>query len=414
MGPRVSFTAERLSTARAAWVIAAAIVLAGAAVIAAIAIGASSELSPLLIVPVAVLTALAAFATPRAAAFTRRERLEVRIDDAGIWLGRAAFLTAGEVSQGFVLPLPADGGFLVRIERWGLEPDERLVVGRLEDSQALIARLGIGVDRRTATLRGLARFHALRAATRGVALALPPAAQAVIFVLMLRAETAAQLRAAKLAELAFLPLALVFYLVIGATRTRIEVGADGVLVRWLGLDRFYRHADVVTARVVDALLLTGVELELASGRTVALPMGTRRVDAALSRELLARIDAAREHAARARNVGGRDALHRAGRPFTSWLAALRNVGAGANADMRTATVSLDGLAAILLDPASAPATRAAAAVAAIAADPLEGRSRIRVAQATCADGRLKRALGTIARIDADDALIARTLRRLDP
>jgi hypothetical protein len=93
--------------------------------------------------------------------------------------------------------------------------------------------------------------------------------------------------------------------------------------------------------------------------------------------------------------------------------ALRNVGAGANADMRTATVSLDDLAAVLLDPTSPPVARAAAAVAAVAADPFEGRARVRVAQATCADERLKRALGAILRFDADDGKILRALGTLE-
>ena len=408
-----SFPAERLSTARSAWAIVAATVGLGLGLVATTVLGAGVVESPLVIVPVALVTAFVAYTAPRASVFARREALELRIDDAGVWLGPRALLSNGDVTQGFVMPMPGERSWMVRLERLGLHGDQRLVVQQAEQGRAILEALGLGVDRRTASFRGLARFHALPPLARGLALAIPPVLQAALLLLMQQAETAAQLRAAKMAELVFLPLAIIFYLVVAATRTRIEVGSDGVLVRWLGRDRFYRRADIARVRAVDGLILTGVALELSDGRTVSLPVGTRRLDGGLSRELAARVEDARSHAARERTHGGQDALHRGGRPVAAWLTALRNVGAGANADMRTPTISLDNLAAVLLDPASPPMTRAAAAVAAVAADPLEGRARIRVAQASCANDKLKRALGAIVRIDSDDERIARALVTLD-
>ncbi len=408
-----AFTAQRVSVGWAPWVVTAAAVAVALAAFAATLGERGFVLPPWALVPVLLVAASVAFVVHRTAFFTRRDAVEVRLDAAGMWLGPRAFVSRDEVSQGFLLGCSDDGEWMVRLERWGLRADLRLIVPGPEEGRAILSALRLGVDRHTATFHGMARFHALSTLRRALVVTAPPPLLLAAYFWFLQAETAANVRAAANAQLVLFPLAVAFYLVLGVTRTRIDVGSDGVLVRWLGRERFHRHADIARVRVTEGLVLTGVDLELHGGDAFSMPVGTRRLDGGLARELGERIEDARAHASQARTHGAEVALERRGRPASAWLSGLRNVGAGANADMRTAIVSLDDLAAVLLDPTSPPATRAAAAVAAVAADPFEGRARVRIAHASCAHKKLKVALRAVLRFDASDAEISRALGRLE-
>lgn len=196
--------------------------------------------------------------------------------------------------------------------------------------------------------------------------------------------------------------------------SRVEVGADGVLVRWLGSARFVPAADIV-----------GVEQELQGlgknrhilvrvlrqgGAPLDLVVGSARWAADDAGALVARVEEVIS-ARRSGAVAVAAALARGHLDAGSWVRALRAVGGGAGANFRRPEVSPDALWTVFESPTSTPDARVAAAVA-LAAQPSEKTSaRIRVTADALAEPSLRQALGAAA--SGDDAALEAAVRALD-
>jgi hypothetical protein len=169
----------------------------------------------------------------------------------------------------------------------------------------------------------------------------------------------------------------------------LTVGADGLMLSRLGRERFISYGDIDAAGYEERLwgFRCGVLLRLRSGEDVLVGMVER------DRETGARIEERIREAIEvfiAREAACDTALLRRGtRPVSAWLGSLRAIGAGANADMRTAPLPCDQLLRIVEDPASPADVRAAAAVA-LGADADEHlRARLRSIAGAVAAPRLR-------------------------
>jgi hypothetical protein len=180
--------------------------------------------------------------------------------------------------------------------------------------------------------------------------------------------------------------------ILAAIPQRAELGADGMLVTWLGAPRLIRYETITRASPVGD---EDVVLVLDSGESLKLrsPM----FSPADARTVLVRIWRALAAGAEERvHPHERAALARAGRRTEAWAEALAKV-AAAGAQYRQA-IPIERLVDIATNPAVSVELRAAAAVAAGAAGALDAPARARIADAgsQSADGRLRAALASVA------------------
>jgi hypothetical protein len=174
----------------------------------------------------------------------------------------------------------------------------------------------------------------------------------------------------------------------GAARNDPVIGADGILLRSAGRQRYLRHGAIERVFVIPGA--ERVEIVLRSGERIALPCRAGR-----SSELARQI----EHALTAAGDGAEadvPRLLRGDRPLRGWIADLRALGMGANAAHRVAPVSADRLWRIVESPATRPTVRAAAAVALGPRLDARDRDRLRAAASATIAPRLRIALEAAA------------------
>jgi hypothetical protein len=322
----------------------------------------------------------------------REESLDVHAD--ALWVGTERIARA-DIAGGYVAP--RYGETVVVLQRRGLSPALELVVRDRREGLRLLARLGLTAKDAVARFPAMSRVHVhlgyvvctmIAWGIGGTLLGhgLPP----------LVGPTGAAF-----AAVAWLSLVLAFLLL----PSHVEVGADGVLVRWLGWRRFVRSADIAAA----ALEALGhgharryiLVLDLQDGERVQVPLGTSMWDFGHSQAVFKRINEARASFATSGEPAHAEALVR--KPKQShrdWVRALRDA-PGLATHRRAATQPAD-LWRILEDPGADPLERAAAATTLGASAEGDPPRVARIAQATAAP-RLRIALERAARGD-DDAL----------
>jgi len=199
-------------------------------------------------------------------------------------------------------------------------------------------------------------------------------------------------------------------------RTHVEVGSDGIVLRWLGRRLFIPFAEVTSVSRIERAEGLRTYLGVAIGRRRGPPhlvlVGTG--DAVAERELLA---ARLEEALASHHTEDRDAdaasLSRRGRAPREWVRALRARGAGADADARTAPLSKDRLWALVEDGAAHAPARAAAAVAVATDATADDRERLRVVARATASPGLRVALERAAEPSAEEEMLADALGRIE-
>ncbi len=199
-----------------------------------------------------------------------------------------------------------------------------------------------------------------------------------------------------------------------AIPARVDVGADGVLLRWLGTRRFIPLAVVrAGARATEGMGKTrhvGVRLVLAGGDSVWLPMGDprwadERAGARCSTGFGERLKRRAETRAERQPQRLFSGVARAARG--SGFRSCGAIGAGANADLRTAPVAPEQLWRIVESHGAAPEDRAAAAIALTPLLDDSGKERLGVAVDAVADERLRIAID--AAVKEDDAALEEAL-----
>jgi hypothetical protein len=184
-------------------------------------------------------------------------------------------------------------------------------------------------------------------------------------------------------------LALAF-VVLAAIPQRVEVGAEGMRVSWLGAPRLVRYDAVTRAAPIGD---DDVFLVLRSGESLRLQ--SPFFADATARMVLSKIWRALAAGAEDRVVPHEHAmLARSGRTIEEWSVALASI-APAGAQYRQ-SIPLERLLAIASNPAVDGEIRAAAGVAAASALDAATRTKLEEIAAQAADDRIRVPLGRIA------------------
>jgi len=335
----------------------------------------------------------------------------LEVHDGRVVLDGRLLACTDEIEQAFVVPTEA--GTLVRLEPRGMRVPIWLRVKDAEAGGALLRAVGHDASQAAAEMRIASGLLAMSLVRQLLMVLVPiPLVVAGIAGLALVLGHAA-------GPFAFaLPLLLLSYVfVLAFSPTTVRVGTDGVMTQWLGRERFVPYASVASVEThkmwIGGKEQQGVVLSLSHGEVVRLPTGQTDIGESDAARLARRIEEARAARSTADAASTGPALARRGRRPLEWVTALRRVGAGANADIRTAAVPLDALVQLVEDASAAPVERASAAVAALPYADSDARRRIRVAAEATASPKLRIALDRLGRGDLDDDAIAGTLEELE-
>jgi hypothetical protein len=337
------------------------------------------------------------------------EPLPVRADAAGVHVGDT-FIPLADIKDGFVLPGRTPQ---VRLSRRRALPLE-LRCGSVAEARSLLRALGLDVSQRVAQFRTSSRAVAKRRYT-AVAVGTFMAVYGAFVASIARANHGHSPALAGVFGVAF-ALSLIGLVTVMLVPTRLGVGADGIVLRWFGRSRFLGYGDITGVFRFDKgwgrNRQIGLTVTLRSGEEVAIPIG----QAKWNDDGVAIIEERMEEAMEAFRGGGAAAdaalLRRGDRPVAGWIDALRAIGSGANADMRTAPLPRERLFRIVESPTAAAPDRAAAAVALSADLDDDARTRLRRAADAIAAPRLRVVLEHAA-AGAEQAEVEAALAEMD-
>jgi hypothetical protein len=315
----------------------------------------------------------------------------VRADAEGVTVA-GHFVPRAAIRKGLVLPGAPPRVLLERSFR----PDVEIQVSDVAEGRALLRALGLDASQAVADFRTPSRALSKRRYGVGVGLGLAGLGAAFASV---TTGVSTPLGPAALA------VGMLAMLILFVAPTNLGVGADGIAVRWLWTRRFLGFDEMTgvtrfekgwgNGRVV------GIRVALRSGETVDLPTAQGNWGEGQTAVLLERIREAVETFRQGGAAADAALLRRGDRGVGEWIIALRSLGAGANADMRTAPVPRERLFRVVEDPAAPAADRAAAAVALGSESDEESRARLRAAAAATAAPRLRIAIEKAA--DGEEA-----------
>ncbi len=328
--------------------------------------------------------------------------VSVRADGSGVTVGGRLFPREA-IRAGLVLPgIPPRVLLRRRFRR-----DVEIQVHDTAEGRALLRAIGLDASQSVASFRTPSR--ALSKRRYGVGAGLGFAGIALAFV-SATSGTHSLLGPVTLA-LGMLAMVLLF-----TVPTQLGVGADGIAVRWLWTRRFLGFDAITGVTRFDKGWgngrIVGLRVALRSGETVDLATSQGNWGDGNTAVLFERIREALETFRQGGTEADAALLQRGGRGVREWITSLRSLGAGANADMRTAPVPRERLFRIVEDPAAAAAERAAAAVALASESDEESRTRLRSAAAATAAPKLRVAIEKAAGGEADAELEA-ALAELD-
>ncbi len=282
--------------------------------------------------------------------WARRRNVRVEVDDETLSIGDKR-IPRSVLTRG--VAVPRANGMDVQLAKRGI--DIELGLEDEEQAKKLLAALGFDTHQTVARFLGMSRMQT--STMRQLA---------VSFGGVFGVGLVAALAAALAPGFGAAVLILGFVAVIGALLmpSRVEVGADGVLIRWLGRERFISHADIRDVASGAEGWGRGrrmlVKLELASGELYVIPTGIPFMDAGKAAALTTRILHARDAFTRGEDAAPQALLVRGGRSHAQWVSLLRSRELVSH---RTADVPKDNLWRVIEDAGAEPIERAAAAVA---------------------------------------------------
>lgn len=320
-----------------------------------------------------------------------RVRARIKATDEGLEIDGSRIAKRDIASGHFQPGVPAVVRLLDRSERVLLDA---AVTGEAQ-GRALLAAVDLDPRHKRAEFKAGSLLYATRAR---ILLFLAVATLALV------GGTSAFTNGGPFAPLMFLPFALAMGL--GAWPSKLTVGADGVLLQWLGTKRFFPIAQIAKAAEAGP---TSIRLTLTSGEEVTLPIGVPTPRHFFSEKdlvtenlkiILARIQETldlRDGVGNAQPLAS--LVARGKRSAKDWLDALRKLKADHGA-YRDIAVRDDALLQILEDPSAPEDARAGAAF--LLRDSLddEQKTRVRVAADASASPRLRVALDAVTKDDA--------------
>jgi hypothetical protein len=180
---------------------------------------------------------------------------------------------------------------------------------------------------------------------------------------------------------------------------RVDVGHDGIFLRWLGNKRFipFSAIDIASSSKL------GVDLFLRGDAHVEIRLTQKEGAAdAQVKALLARIkEGIVAHAGLAR-ADEEAFLARTGRDVPTWMREMRALGAGEMGGYRAAAIPRERLWAVVENPAADPSAREGAALALSASLDADDRARLAALAQKTAQPRLRIALDGVSR-EQDEA-----------
>jgi hypothetical protein len=330
--------------------------------------------------------------------------VHVRADEHGLDIG-PVHVPHGRLRTGVVLPGAPSRVILTR-------PRIELEFERAEDAHALLRALNLEVSQTAATFMTASRVVARwRLVVSGVV--------SLFSLSILDIIVAVWSASDRLLVLAVVPgagagLVSIAMLVLAAVPTKLTVGADGLVLTWLGRRRFISYRDIDRVVIDEGGWVRsrriGARVKLRSGEDLVLP--SNQLSGEDTADLEARIREAIEAFGATESAADTALLQRGRRTLSEWIPALRAIGAGANADMRTALVTRERLLSIVRSPVARPADRAAAAVALGSGLDAVDRAALQGATEAIAAPRLRVVLEAV-RGDASDADLAVALAELE-
>ncbi len=327
----------------------------------------------------------------RVPAMVRASSTELRVGDREIARAR--------ITRALYLPPLLRTPPTVRVERKRRLPIE-LVVHDEQQGRQLLRALGMDAAQSVASFRGMSRAMGR------------PWLMSVGFFAIMPVIFAFAWLLPQLSPLS-VPLLIGLAMTLALFPSRIEIGADGVLVKWMWLRRFIPTSDIAGvghyAQSLGQNKYVGAKLTLRSGEEVNLPIGNRWSDA-LAYGLVERIREAVDVYKRGDVESAAALLDRRDRTIPQWIAMLKGVGAGA-ATLRTAAIDTERLWHLLESAGAPPKQRAAAAIALSSCDEQDAKARIRIAANAVAEPKLRVVLEAASQ--SDEAAIEQAMQELD-
>lgn len=335
------------------------------------------------------------------------------ISSEGVRVGETLTLPRERIEAGFVVPRP-DKRPIVRLEgkrRLSLATEIR--VESEDEGREVLRRLGLDASQKIASFVLPSRVFSSAKSRRLYGLALMS-----IFALFATLMTLMNPNLEILLMLYGLSLIGVGAAVF-ATRTNVQIGADGIFLRWFRTERFIPYEKIKSIQPYEEKRFqrrrwAGAKVYLDTGEEITLPVSAAgEVGGPRVRLVTNRLQEALADHQRGVRAAAEARLMRGDRLMEAWVRALRRAGAGAEANHRIAPIPTDRLLDVMEDAHADPVMRANAAVA-LAADPenAEVRKRIRVAAQATAAPRLRVALEKAADVD-DEAALAEALAEVE-
>jgi hypothetical protein len=266
----------------------------------------------------------------------------------------------------------------------------------------LLTRLGLDVRQTTASFRAMSRMHAGPWTMAGAATVAALTSAAALFGTIQLTPWCALI----------IPIAALTPLVLSLIPSRVEVGADGVLIRWLATRHFIGHADISGTSMGPESrghqgAMTVVTITQRGAAQFVIPIAGPERWSDDAEQLCARIMDAR-NAWESGHAGAPMPLLRGERDHALWVAALRKQEA---ADLRSTAVPRAELWRVVEDLGGAPIHRAAAALALGRGLGDADRERLERAAKTTVAPKLRVVLERAA--IADDEELAQRLQTLE-
>lgn len=329
------------------------------------------------------------------------ESVTVRADARGLTVGDQ-FVPRERIRAAYVLP-----GSVPRVQirrKWAAPIN--LQVSDTREARALLRALGLDVSQTVSTFRAQSRAVAKRRYTVG-------AVGAFFGLYCAFAAGLANARQHPTTGAAlgiFFVVGLVALITVLLMPTWVDVGADGITLRWFGRKRFLGYGEILDVARYDRgrgrSRQIGLDITLRSAEVIAVPVGSQSWNEDELMVLEERIREGTESWKAGDGTADAALLRRGERPLAEWIGTLRAIGAGANADMRVAPLPRERLFRIVESPSAGSLERAAAAIALGQDLDEESRARLRGAIEACAAPKLRIALEAAAGGSAEAELEA--------
>ena len=346
----------------------------------------------------------------------------------GLELDGAMILPRGEISTAVVMPDPSHGT-IVRLEATGVSGRVLdFLVSNVGEGRAVLHALGLDPTQSATALRITSPSLRHYRTRTWLAAAAFPFAMIVAFVVTYLTK---HVFGASTAALSIVPVMMLAPLAIlqVLVPAKIRIGADGLLVSWMGRRRYHPLSDLVRAEVVEGppwetLLPILVRLTHKDGSTEDLvaAMGRGRANSrGFNRQVLLKASIVAERINEAIDArAGRgelpiawnaSVLARAARPIGDWITELRAMVDRTQTFREGVVLAVDQLWRVIEDPEANAEHRAAAAVALGKDLDDEARTRLRVAAESTVAPRLRVAFEAAA--DANESRLADALEEIE-